>query len=109
VSRMRQFIQTPIQIDAQPKFEHYTLADGLYIIASIGGAWLTKFLVHPILSMVYLVVVPLTVCVLFWPVSGMSANKKVYQVMMIVLFRDRGVYRSIDVTGSSETDVKESG
>lgn len=91
---MRTFIETPHNLQVKPGLYGLSIAQWLIVFASGGLAFLTKFLVLPGFSYIYVALVPTTVYVLLMP-SRHAAGKTMVQETLTVLFRDHGVYRSI--------------
>ncbi|TGA98604.1 hypothetical protein E4665_07000 [Sporolactobacillus shoreae] len=94
MSQMRTFIQTPHNLQVKPGFYGLSIPQWLFVFASAGMAFLTKFLVLPGFSYLYVFLVPITLYVLLMP-SRHAAGKSMVQEMVIVLLRDHGVYRSV--------------
>ncbi|MFT8389966.1 MAG: hypothetical protein ABF683_01670 [Sporolactobacillus sp.] len=94
MSQMPSFIQTPHNLQVEPGFSGLSIPHWLFVFASAGMAFLTKFLVLPSFSFIYVFLVPVTFYVLMMP-SRHAAGKTMAQEMVIVLLRDRGVYPSV--------------
>lgn len=93
---MRRSLRVPEEIQASAKWSKLTVLDGIIIIASLGVGWITKWIVLPILEVPYVALFPISLYVLLLPSSNVP-HKKNYQTAMIVLKKDRKVYKSLSL------------
>lgn len=92
---MRRLVRVPETVQATPKWSKLTVLDGFIIIAGAAFGFFLKWLVHPTLALPFVALFPISLYFLLLPSE--SPGKKVYQLIMVVITKDRKTYHALDV------------
>ncbi len=87
----------PREIDSEVRFNKFLSATDL-IVGFLLFSVLIQFqsMVHPMLSLPYLVFIGLLILFLLLPAGNNNAGKKTYHVLLYLILKPHQVYHSID-------------